>query len=583
MTPIEQIKDKLNIVDFVKGYIELKPAGKNFKAPCPFHKEKTPSFIVSPDRQTWHCFGSCSEGGDIFKFIMKYENLEFYEALKILAEKAGVELKKVSPVDQKQFGVLYDINESAKNFFKSELVKNERAKEYLKSRGIKGETAKEFEIGMSPVGFDDLTVYLINQRYNINDIERSGLNFKSEKGNYIDRFRNRVMFPIYNSFGKVVGFSGRVLPEFDNGEMGKYINSPETPIFNKSRILYGFHKSKNAIREKKSALLVEGQMDFLMCWQDGIKNVVAASGTALTVEHLKTLRKSADELIFSFDNDEAGLKAAERSVDLANNADFNVKILMLKDFKDPAEAVLNSSGAVAALVVSAKPVMEFYFDRYLNMTNDKRQTTNDKIDIGDLKKKIRIILMKIQNLASPVEQIHWLKELANKAKTSESSLIEELARLKIATISRQEEQIIETAVEPRQTRKELIAERLLTLALIKDSLCGQLKDYFDFLPDGYQMAYNHLIKKEKTNDIQTLNFINIISMRSSLETENLTEDAIIKEFQQLLKELQSEYFKERGNELGLLIKEYEGKDDKKYNQAMEEFKELKSKHQDALK
>ena len=583
MTPIEQIKDKLDIVDFIKGYIELKPAGKNFKAPCPFHKEKTPSFIVSPDRQTWHCFGSCSEGGDIFKFIMKYENLEFYEALKILAEKAGVELKKVSPVDQKQFGVLYDINESAKNFFKSELVKNERAKEYLKSRGIKGETAKEFEIGMSPVGFDDLTVYLINQRYNINDIERSGLNFKSEKGNYIDRFRNRVMFPIYNSFGKVVGFSGRILPEFDNGEMGKYINSPETPIFNKSRILYGFHKSKNAIREKKSALLVEGQMDFLMCWQDGIKNVVAASGTALTVEHLKTLRKSADELIFSFDNDEAGLKAAERSVDLANNADFNVKILMLKDFKDPAEAVLNSSGAVAALVVSAKPVMEFYFDRYLNMTNDKRQTTNDKIDIGDLKKKIRIILMKIQNLASPVEQIHWLKELANKAKTSESSLIEELARLKIATISRQEEQIIETAVEPRQTRKELIAERLLTLALIKDSLCGQLKDYFDFLPDGYQMAYNHLIKKEKTNDIQTLNFINIISMRSSLETENLTEDAIIKEFQQLLKELQSEYFKERGNELGLLIKEYEGKDDKKYNQAMEEFKELKSKHQDALK
>ena len=583
MTPIEQIKDKLDIVDFIKGYIELKPAGKNFKAPCPFHKEKTPSFIVSPDRQTWHCFGSCSEGGDIFKFLMKHENLEFYEALKLLAEKAGVELKKVSPVDQKQFGVLYDINESAKNFFKSELVKNERAKEYLKSRGIKGETAKEFEIGMSPAAFDDLTVYLINQRYDIKDIERAGLNFKSEKGNYIDRFRNRVMFPIYNSFGKVVGFSGRILPEFDNGEMGKYINSPETPIFNKSRILYGFHKSKNAIREKKSALLVEGQMDFLMCWQDGIKNVVAASGTALTVEHLKTLRKSADELIFSFDNDEAGLKAAERSVDLANNADFNVKILMLKDFKDPAEAVLNSSGAVAALVVSAKQVMEFYFDRYLNMTNDKRQTTNDKIDIGDLKKKIRIILMKIQNLASPVEQIHWLKELANKAKTSESSLIEELARLKIATISRQEEQIIETAVEPRQTRKELIAERLLTLALIKDSLCGQLKDYFDFLPDGYQMAYNHLIKKEKTNNIQTLNFINIISMRSSLETENLTEDAIIKEFQQLLKELQSEYFKERGNELGLLRKEYEGKDDKKYNQAMEEFKELKSKHQDALK
>lgn len=278
--PVEEIKNKIDIVQVIGSYIEVKPAGRNFKARCPFHGEKTPSFMISADRQTWHCFGSCNEGGDVFSFLMKYENIEFYEALKILAEKAGVELKKLSPEDQKQFGILYDINEAAKDFYKQELQKNQKVLEYIKSRGLTEETIKEFELGFAPQAWDHATIYLTGKGFNAQDIERAGIDFRNDRGSYIDRFRGRIMFPIWNHTGKVVGFTGRIMPEYDTGETGKYINSPETPIFNKSRVLYGFNKAKSHIREMQFALLVEGQMDLLMCVQDGLKNVVAASGTA---------------------------------------------------------------------------------------------------------------------------------------------------------------------------------------------------------------------------------------------------------------------------------------------------------------
>src|SRR3989344_3211094 len=215
MTPSEQIKEKLDIVPFIKGYLELKPAGRNFKALCPFHQEKTPSFIVSPDRQLWYCFGACGEGGDIFKFLMRYENLEFHEALAILAEKAGVELRRISPEEQRQFGILYDLNNAAAAFFEENLERSPEILSYLRDRGLKDETVKEFDLGLAPLGADELVVTLINQGFNINDIVRSGLAVKTEKGQYRDRFQARIIFPIHNHFGKIVGFSGRILPNFE--------------------------------------------------------------------------------------------------------------------------------------------------------------------------------------------------------------------------------------------------------------------------------------------------------------------------------------------------------------------------------
>jgi len=395
--PSEDIKDRLDLVEFIKSYIDVKPSGKNFKAICPFHNEKTPSFMISPDRQIWHCFG-CGEGGDIFKFLMRYENIEFYEALRILAERAGVELKSVSPEDQRQFGILYDLNSRAAEFFEEALKNSKKAKEYVAKRGLKEETISDFVIGFAPASVDELTVSLINDGFAVADIVRAGLTIKTEKGRYVDRFRGRIMFPIHNHFGKVVGFSGRILPEFEKEDVGKYINSPDTPIFNKSKLLYGFWQSKKEIRDQDSALLVEGQMDFLMAWQNGIRNVFATSGTALTSDHLRTLRRITGNLIMAFDSDSAGQMAAERSIDLAGASDFSVKIMSLGKYKDPAEAVVKDPEFLKKAIENAKSGMEYYFERYL---------TEDALsDIRNKKLAVRTLLSKIKSLWSPIEKSH---------------------------------------------------------------------------------------------------------------------------------------------------------------------------------
>lgn len=561
MTPVEQIKTKIDIVEFIRSYVPLQPAGKNFKAPCPFHKEKTPSFMVSPERQTWHCFGACAEGGDIFKFLMKRENLEFYEALKILAEKAGVELKRISPQDYKQFGILYDINDSANNFFKDELQKNKRAVSYLNERGLKKETLEEFEIGFAPQSFDALTVYLLNLGYDVKDVERAGLNFKSEKGNYIDRFRGRIIFPLYNHFGKIVGFSGRILPEFDTGETGKYVNTPETSIFNKSRILYGLYKTKSAIREQNAAILVEGPMDFLMCHQDGLKNVIAVSGTALTPDHLKLLKRFAEEIIFCFDNDEAGLKAAERSIDLANGFDFNVKTLILKDYKDPAETVSKKPGLMAKMAKEANHAMEFYLDRYLL----RGQKSDQHENIIDFKKNIRIVLGKIKNLASPVERHHWLKELSLKLKIEERVLAEEMEQLKVLKDSRLSSPEARPAsagstLNPRQfasSRLELIASRLIGLAMHKEAFVQRLEEHAGFLPGDYATIFEKLAKKTQPES-ELLDLFNFISLHSSFKNGFvLDEELMEEEFGKLVSGLRFEFYKEKRRRLAGLIKDAE--------------------------
>jgi len=268
---VELVKERLDVADFLRGYLTLHPAGKNFRALCPFHKEKTPSFMVSPERQSWHCFG-CNIGGDVIAFLMKYENLEFIEALRILAERAGVEMR--GSRDEREFGVLYDVNRVAKDYFRAALaldtegVKAVRA--YLGERGLHDATIQEFELGFAPQSSDGLSRHLMKAGFTIADIERAGLTFKTDRGTYWDRFRGRIMFPIHNHFGKPVGFTGRILPDSIHSQptegsvAAKYVNSPETPVYAKSKLLYGFYKSKPHIREAKKAVLVEGQMDFLM-------------------------------------------------------------------------------------------------------------------------------------------------------------------------------------------------------------------------------------------------------------------------------------------------------------------------------
>ncbi len=568
MNPIEQIKDKLDIVEFIRGYIEVKQAGRNFKARCPFHGEKTPSFMISPDRQTWHCFGSCNEGGDIFSFVMKYENIEFYEALKLLAEKAGIELKTLSPADQKQFGVLYDITESAKEFYKKELQKNQKVLEYIKNRGLINETVQEFELGFAPQAWDAATVHLVNLGYDVRDIERAGINFKTDRGTYVDRFRGRIMFPIWSHTGKPVGFSGRILPEFDNGETGKYINSPETPIFYKSKVLYGYNKAKSAIRDMKFALLVEGQMDLLMCHQDGLKNVVATSGTALTADHLTALKKQTENIMFSFDNDEAGLNAAERSIDLAKGLDFNVKILRVKDYKDPAEAVQAKPGIMTEYAKQAKEAMEFYFDRYL-------MGAHLKGNMPLFKKNSQIVLAKIKALPSAVEREHWLRKMAGVINVSESILQEDMNRIELHVAVDRQSKVTAQEIKEEKTRRDIIAERVMSIAMAGDTYLKKLVAYEKYLPKRFRVLYEAKNNPASTDDTALKDEVHDFSLKASMDTGQIDPEYLEREFTELLHQLETEALKEKQMVLMRAIREAEQKgDEAKSTEYLKQFDEV---------
>ena len=488
----QKIKEKIDLVEFLRGYLELKPAGKNFKTNCPFHKEKTPSLMISPERQIWRCFG-CNEGGDIFKFLMKYENLEFYEALKFLAEKANISLSRISPSEQKEFGVLYDVNRVAVQYYRECLYRASIAEEYLISRKLSKKSIDEFEIGFAPNDFDGLTLHLIQKGFDVTDSARAGLIIKTERGKYIDRFRGRIMFPLESTFGKTIGFTGRVLPQFDTGDFGKYINSPETPIFSKSRLLYGLSKSKDDIREQGFVLLVEGQIDVIMAHQDGVKNAVGTSGTALTEEQLTILRRYAHKLILNFDNDEAGKRAMERSIDLAHAKDFEVEVLDFSrvseagGLKDPADIVATKPGMLKNILAFSVPATEYYISRHLIAGSN----------IGTKKQGIREILKKIISLPSAVERAHWIQELAFRSGTREADLLLEIKSLNIDT---QQKPSYSTSIVPsipthqdKPSRKTLIANRLLSLYFVSDMAKKELKRVEVYLPEGELELYNAII------------------------------------------------------------------------------------------
>lgn len=561
---VEQIKEKLDVVEFLKGYLTLQPAGKNFKALCPFHREKTPSFMISPDRQSWHCFG-CNIGGDIFSFLMRYENIEFAEALKILAEKAGIELQRVSPADYRLFGLLYDLNDAAKEFYIRELKNSEVAINYLKSRGLKPETAAEFEIGFAPSSFEALNLYLLNLGNRPDDILRAGLAVKSEKGVQFDRFRGRIMFPIRNNLGKVVGFTGRVLPELDNGQSGKYMNSPETAIFNKSKIIYGFSKAKDFIRESKSVLLVEGQMDMIMAWQSGIKNVVACSGTALTLDHLRALKRFTDQILISFDTDEAGLVAGERAIDLAENMDFNVKVVAFKGFKDAAEAAQADPEKLKEYVSAAIPAPKFYFERYLSKTGsfDNRETLNN----------LRVVLAKIKNISSPVEQNYWLKELGTATGVPEKTLNEETEKLSVKS-STPVADMVAASSQPADfiktlTRWDIVCQRLLS-ALFEQGNFELAGNAVSYLKPEYQDVLEILKRGEKKSVNPILDrLLELVMLRS----ETVMPDEVVA----LKNNLLSEYLKEKRQEVTEKIKRAEtAKDESALESALTELHSLNS-------
>lgn len=455
MDEIEEIKRRIDIVDFISSYLNLKKAGSSYKSLCPFHQEKVPSFYVSPERQIFKCFG-CGKAGDVIGFLMEIENLDFPEALKILAEKAGVKLKRFEKKEweeEKELKTrLYEINKLAALFFHKILTEKPKAqfvRDYLKSRQINQKSIKEFMLGYAPDSYDLLSNFLIKRGYKMLDIHQAGLVVESEKkeGEYYDRFRNRLMFPIFDQIGNVIAFTGRAMEEVEGG---KYINSPETAIYSKSKVLYGLDKAKRAIKEKNEAIIVEGQTDLIACHQRGFKNVVASSGTALTPFQLQILSRLTSNLAFAFDQDKAGEEATKRAVDLAHQYGFEVKIILTPSGKDPDECLRENPLLWEKALSQKRNIMDFFFETAFK-NHPKILDSTSKREIA------QELLPTIKNISDKIVQAHWLSKLAEGLKVPEKYLFEALEKIK----ERKEEKIEEAF----QTKEADFEERLLSLVL----------------------------------------------------------------------------------------------------------------------
>ena len=406
-SPIAQIKERLSIVDLVSSYIPLTKAGKNYKGLCPFHGEKTPSFMVSPELGMFRCFG-CGLGGDQFEFIQQIEGVGFSEALKILGDKAGVEVKinkrtEGEQQDDKRARLL-EINHLAAEFYNYILIKHKigsTALEYLHKRGITDETIKDFKLGYAPNSWQSGSDFLTKRGKRLEDILTTGLAIQSDSGRTHDRFRGRVMIPFFNLSNEVIGFTGRTVIN----DEAKYLNSPESPLFSKSTFLYGLNASRLEIKKADLAIVVEGQLDFLAPWQAGFKNIVCSGGTALTAGHLKLLHRYTKNLAFCFDSDKAGDIAARKAIKMAEDSGFNVKLIILPaPYKDPDECVRGDREAFDHAVRNALNAYDFYLQ-----SASKRFNLTDAIGKKEAGEFLLPIIREIRN---PIEQSHYLQKVS---------------------------------------------------------------------------------------------------------------------------------------------------------------------------
>ena len=384
---VEEIKSRLPIDEVIGSYLTLEHKGKYLCARCPFHNEKSASFYVSTDRDTYYCFG-CGEKGDIFSFVEKYEGVDFRGALTMLANRAGVKLSQVSKesIDKKEME--YNAMEEATKFFEGKLLSNVDALHYIKSRNVNDDTIKKFRIGFAPSGWTELYDHLQKLGYTSEIMQNIGLTVKTEKGTF-DRFRNRIMFPVEDSSGRVIAFSGRILPQYDDGKSGKYINSPETDLYHKSNVLYGFSKAKQYIRKHDFSVLVEGQFDVILSHQNGFPNTVAVSGTAFSGDtksgdgiptHIGIISRLSKNIILALDADDAGQKATLRVISEAMPLEMNIKLLpVLENAKDPADILQDNSGIEIwkNLLKDAEKPIEALCKRIINKETERTKQIND--------------------------------------------------------------------------------------------------------------------------------------------------------------------------------------------------------------
>ena len=476
MDSAQEIKSRLDVVDIVTEYLQLKPAGSgSFKANCPFHQEKTPSFYVNRPRQSWHCFG-CNEGGDLISFVMRMEGMEFVDALTHLAQKAGIELPTYDAGARSEKKRLYEVNDLAARFFRTQLLTSpnaEVARAYVAKRGIDDLTGDLWKIGYAPESWDALTKALTANGTTTDELLKAGLVLKNEeRGSIFDRFRGRLMFTIWDVHGNVVGFTARLLDP--NAKEAKYINTPETLAYKKSHVLYGLHHAKGDIKRQDLAVITEGNMDVVSSHQFGITNVVASSGTALTTEQLTLLKRFTTNLAIAFDADNAGNAATIRGLDLARLQSFNIKIITLppEAGKDPDEAVRKNPELWKQAIHDAQPVVEWlYHNAFRN--RDISKPEEKKLVAQDL-------LPEFRRIADAVERDAWLVRLAKDLSVSEDALREAIKMVKTSVVPAEAGTRTgnpdsrlhgnDTRDKAAKPREEELRDRLAAILLLKPEL-----------------------------------------------------------------------------------------------------------------
>lgn len=580
-TAPEEVKSKLDIVEIVGEYLQLtKGGGQSMKGLCPFHTEKTPSFYVHRDRQFFHCFG-CGESGDLFTFYQKIENLEFPDALRELAERAGVELPSYDPKAKSERGELLAVLEDAARFFEACLKHEigERARNYLKERGLKDVTVGEFRVGYAPGSWEALVTALGKKGHTMKRIVEAGMAIESERGRKpYDRFRDRVMIPITDEKGHVIGFTGRIMPDNPEADRtGKYINTPETPVYKKRKVVFALDKARDHIKAADFAVLVEGQMDVISSHEAGVKNVVAVSGTALTEDQIDLIKRFSKRLALAFDADVAGQNAMAKSLPHAWGVGMQVLVVTLPDgFKDPDEVIRADATKWEDAITHAEDMVAYSVDRALASV-EANDPFSKKKAISELKPIFAL-------LRDDVLHAHWVHTVAERLGLPDEAVRKDLRGMPSKKASGNDSGSKQVREPDRpSSREEKLTQRLISLILNHpDRYLSKLKELdVRWIPDGYLLELAKKLKASYTDsdhdlltqkevfswfeevrrDHQEMPPIHAFVLLKERDMAGWTEEALTQEFDACLTQLEISALKRQKKELVAAIAEAEAAGD----------------------
>jgi DNA primase len=569
MDEVSQIRERIDLVSFISEYIPLKKMGRNFKAVCPFHNEKTPSFIVSPERQIWHCFGGCNKGGDVYTFLMEYENLEFVEALRILAKRTGIQLRESSfqtGMSSKK-EVIFELNKIALEFYHYVLTKHKAGKKALSyltdERKLDVRLVETFMLGFSPKEGISLSNYLIEKKkYKKEDLVEAGLAFYSGS-RIMDFFRNRIMFPLFDHRGNVVGFSGRAIEEPFNG--GKYINTRETLVYHKGSMFFGLNTAKEEIKKLDKAIIVEGELDVISCFSIGVKNVIAVKGTALTEDQVGLIARFTNNICLCFDKDDAGYEATRRSLVSLEKKGMNITTCIFENAKDADEAIKDDPLAFKKSIKRDTPIYDYIFSKTFSAFEKDRVYGKRKIS--------EELLPIFSGISNEIVKEHYLKKLSLELGVSLDALVKETERLEKKDVVKES---VFVSKKDKRSRTEVLEDYLMSLIVqhenpkkILEECFLILKDY-KFETESYQKILDQLSEFFKGNSsFSSKKFLNVLPKELVVAfdasylfpLQKLEEEQCEEEIGKVARELRVIFLKNRIKEISLNLRKEETDED----------------------